>query len=65
MNDLSVRGIYRRYLVEPRIAFFGTDDPAIVGDPKNISIAKVLWAQAQAPSNLPAAVGLHGCGSGQ
>jgi hypothetical protein len=40
MNDLSVRGIYRRYLVEPRIAFFGTDDPAIVGDPKNISIAK-------------------------
>jgi hypothetical protein len=40
MNDLSVRGVYRRYLVEPRIAFFGTDDPAIVGDPKNISIAK-------------------------
>src|SRR5690349_974868 len=40
MNDLSVRGVYRRYLVEPRIAFFGTDDPAIVGDPKNISVAK-------------------------
>lgn len=40
MNDLSVRGVYRRYLVEPRIALFGTDDPAIVGDPKNISVAK-------------------------
>lgn len=40
MNDLSVRGVYRRYVVEPRIAFFGTDDPTIVGDPKNISIAK-------------------------
>jgi hypothetical protein len=40
MKDLSVRGVYRRYVVEPRIAFFGTDDPAIVGDPKNISIAK-------------------------
>ena len=40
MNDLSVRGVYRRYLVEPRIVFFGTDDPAIVGDPKNFSVAK-------------------------
>ena len=39
MNDLSVRGVYRRYVVEPRIAFFGTDDPSIVGDIKNISIA--------------------------
>ena len=40
MNDLSVRGVYRRYVVEPRIAFFGTNDPTIVGDPKNISIAQ-------------------------
>ena len=40
MNDLSVRGIYRRYVVEPRIAFFGTDDPSVVGDIQNISIAK-------------------------
>ena len=39
MNDLSVRGVYRRYVVEPRIAFFGTDDPTIVGDIQNISIA--------------------------
>src|SRR5687768_8641000 len=40
MNDLSVRGVYRRYVVEPRIAFFGTDDPTIVGDVKNISVVK-------------------------
>jgi hypothetical protein len=44
MNDLSVRGVYRRYVVEPRIALFGTDDPAIVGDPKNISVAKDIMA---------------------
>ncbi|BEU28038.1 hypothetical protein [Paraburkholderia sp. 22B1P] len=44
MNDLSVRGVYRRYVVEPRIAFFGTADPAIVGDLTNMSIAKdILW----------------------
>jgi len=40
MNDLSVRGVYRRYVVEPRIALFGTNDPTIVGDVKNISVAK-------------------------
>jgi hypothetical protein len=38
MNDLSVRGVYRRYIVEPKIAFFGTSDPNIVGDPKNFSV---------------------------
>jgi hypothetical protein len=44
MNDLSVRGVYRRYVVEPRMAFLGTDDPAIVGDPKNISVVKDIMA---------------------
>src|SRR5262245_36836456 len=39
MNELSVRGVYRRYIVEPRIELFETDDPTIVGDVKNISIA--------------------------
>jgi hypothetical protein len=39
MNELSVRGVYRRYIVEPLIEFLGTDDPAIVGDVKHISIA--------------------------
>jgi len=44
MNDLSVRGVYRRYVVEPRISLFGTTDPAIVGDVKNISIRKDITA---------------------
>lgn len=38
MHDLSVRGVYRRYIVEPKIDFFGTDDPTIVGDPQNFSV---------------------------
>jgi len=46
VNDLSVRGVYRRYLVEPRIAFFGTDDPTIVGDTKNFSVAKDVMGSA-------------------
>jgi hypothetical protein len=33
MCDLSVRGVYRRHMVEPAITFFGTTDPMIVGDP--------------------------------
>jgi hypothetical protein len=46
MNDLSVRGIYRRYLVEPRIAFFGIDDPFIVGDPKNFWVGKEIMGSS-------------------
>src|ERR1044071_4365183 len=46
MSDLSVRGVYRRYVVEPRIKLFGTDDPEIVGDVKNISVAKDILASA-------------------
>jgi hypothetical protein len=46
MNDLSVRGVYRRYVVEPRIEFFGTDDPTIVGDPMNISVANDILGSA-------------------
>lgn len=46
MNDLSVRGVYRRYVVEPRIEFFGTDDPAIVGDPMKISVSKDIMASS-------------------
>jgi hypothetical protein len=40
MGDLSVRGVYRRYIVEPAIAFFGTTDPTIVGDPKTFLVRK-------------------------
>jgi hypothetical protein len=40
MGDLSVRGVYRRYIVEPAITFFGTSDPTIVGDPKSFLVRK-------------------------
>ena len=42
MNDLSVRGVYRRYVVEPRIELFGTSDPTIVGDPHSFWVGKDL-----------------------
>jgi hypothetical protein len=38
MCDLSVRGVYRRHIVEPAITFFGTTDPMIVGDPKTFLV---------------------------
>lgn len=38
VRDLSVRGVYRRYIVEPRIDFLGNDDPALVGDPSHFSV---------------------------
>lgn len=38
MHDLSVRGIYRRHVVEPAIEFFGTNEPTIVGDPNEFRI---------------------------
>lgn len=46
MRDLSVRGVYRRYVVEPKVEFFGTDDPSIVGDTINISVVKDIMDSA-------------------
>lgn len=42
MRDLSVRGVYRRHVVEPAIAFFGTSDPTIVGDPTDFLVRPTL-----------------------
>lgn len=42
MRDLSVRGIYRRHMVEPAIDFYGTNDPTIVGDPNNFRVGNDL-----------------------
>lgn len=44
MRDRSVKGIYRRYVVEPAIAILGTSDPAIVGDPSKLWVKKDLMA---------------------
>jgi hypothetical protein len=44
VRDLTVRGVYRRHVVEPAIALFGTNDPAIVGDPMNMRIRRDLLA---------------------
>jgi hypothetical protein len=38
VRDLSVRGIYRRHVVEPAVKLFGTNDPTIVGDPANFRV---------------------------
>ena len=44
MRDLSVRGVYRRHVVEPAIDFFGTTDPTIVGDPSDFFVRTALLA---------------------
>lgn len=49
MRELSVRGVYRRHMVEPAIDFFGTTDPAIVGDPNNFKVKKDILGSVSGP----------------
>jgi hypothetical protein len=63
MRDLSVRGVYRRHVVEPAITFFGTSDPSIVGDPKTFLIRKNLLGSGTGwlrPALEPLANANHG-----
>jgi hypothetical protein len=63
MRDLSVRGVYRRHIVEPAIEFFGTTDPSIVGDPNSFQVRKDLLGSGSGwlrPVLEPLAQASHG-----
>ncbi|MGW6335882.1 hypothetical protein [Nocardia rhamnosiphila] len=53
MRDLSVRGIYRRHMVEPAIDFYGTTDPTIVGDPNNFHVGKDILGSSSGAVRAP------------